>query len=265
MSPDTDGAGPVQRQHDGAGSLKQAHLVALALVAILALLAGSAILISLPGQPGPVRSIQVDGLRYLREEEAIQFAGLQIGRVYRDVDLEQAESRLALHPAVRSAQIKQVGADALRVVVEERACVALVRNEEGPDGTTLYEVDAELMILAENRVRCSGVPLVRGSFVRDVERGDRFKDPILERLVRGLARLRSDYPELAARISELHLRRAGGLTLYLTPARVRVEMSAELDDVSVKRLYAAVAYFERDGARNGVIDLRGPGVVILPD
>ena len=169
---------------------------------------------------------------------------------------------------MRAARLSFERGGVLRLELDERVCVALVRNEEASgDGqqARLFEVDRDLVILAENRVRCGDVPMIRGAFVRDPDSEDRFRDPVLERLVAGLERLRREAPELAARISELHLRRAGGLTLYLTPARVRVEMPAELDEVSLKRLYAAVAYLESGEHKSGVIDLRGPGVVILPE
>ncbi|MEQ9363829.1 MAG: cell division protein FtsQ/DivIB [Leptospirales bacterium] len=265
-----------------------ARLFALTGFAVVSLLTGSALLIWQPTdlEQGPVAGFEVRSYGsgsdeseisnastggYLSPEEAVEFSGLQPGRVYGQAELEAAQARLTLHPAVKSARIEQAGRGLIRIRLEERRCVAVVRNEErdqdgeGGGRSTLYEVDAELVILAENRIRCTGAPLVRGAFVRDEESLDRFTDPALARLIAGLGVMRGAYPELAARISELHWRRTGQLTLYLTPARVRVELPGQLDTAMMQRLYAAVAYFETDGQRSGVIDLRGQGVVILPD
>lgn len=261
---------------DYGGKTGTGRLFALAGFAAVLLVAGSVILIWRPAdfERGPVQSFEVTALdsdsnqadaAYLSRNEAIGFSGLEPGLVYDEAELEAAAGRLALHPAVKLARIEQVAGGVVRIRLSERSCVAVVRNEVGDGRTTLYEVDAELVILAENRVRCTGVPLVRGAFVRDEAGADRFDDPVLARIIVGLETLRRTYPELAARISELHWRRTGHLTLYLTPARVRVEMSGLLDETAMKRLYAAVAYFESDDQRSGVIDLRGQGVVILPE
>ncbi len=276
------------------GNTGSARLYGLVGIAVVLLLSGSVLLIwqvDAELDPKPVRSFEVQDLEqddpgpgiagwagYLSAEEAIEFSGLKRGMVYDDVALEEAEERLALHPAVKAARIEQVGGGVVRIRLAERACVAVIRQEQstedenggGPaDGrTTLYEVDAELVILAENRIRCKDAPLVRGAFARDEEGLERFTDPALARVIAGLQDLRKHYPELADRISELHWRRTGRLTLYLKPARVRVELPGSLDSAGVvQRLYAAVAYFERSGgaSRSGVIDLRGEGVVILPE
>ncbi|MCR9143172.1 MAG: cell division protein FtsQ/DivIB [bacterium] len=265
---------------ESGGNTGTARLFALAGLAAVLLLSGSVLLIWPPTffEPGPVtqfevRSEDADGDQapggYLSADEAIEFSGLERGVVYDDGELEAAEKRLALHPAVRSARVEQTGRNLIRIRLTERRCAAVVRNEErdgeGKSRTTLYEVDADLVILAENRIRCTGAPLVRGAFLRDEENLERFTDPVLTRMIAGLGVLRASYPELAARISELHWQRTGHLTLYLTPARVRVELPGLLDEATMQRLYAAVAYFETDGQRSGVIDLRGQGVVILPD
>ena len=160
----------------------------------------------------------------------------------------------------------QTASDVVTIRVEERRCAAVVRNDEG-DATRLYEVDIDLTILAENRVRCSNVPLIRGSFARENEdRMDRLEDAERARAVRGLDRLQANAPELAARISELRLRSSGEATLYMQPARIRVELPAPFGDAATfQKLYAAVAYLEKQPEPGGVIDLRGEGVVVLPD
>ena len=280
MSPDTEERRPSDRFiGELVGLSGEGRILALVGIAVALLLAGSAILIWRPLVGGPVESFEVVALdpartgRYLKSDEVVGFAGLERGAEYSAEELAAAATRLALHPAVREARIEQRSGGVVEIQISERRCAALVRNqaaeqdaEAGAGRTTLYEIDEELVILAENRVRCTGVPLVSGTFTRNAESQERFTDPVLARLIGGLEMMRERYPELAARISELHLRRTGDLTLFLTPARVRVELTgALLDEAAMKRLYAAVAFFEKGGQRSGVIDLRGQGVVILPE
>lgn len=276
--------------------------VPVAVVAVLLLLSGSALLLweGLRVEPGPVREFAIERLKsdrsgsaapgtsretdwpawlqldagstqgqpaaYLDAAELVRFASLERGRRYSREELAAAADRLALHPVIRRAVVEQTAAAVVTIRVEERRCAAVVRNDEG-DATRLYEVDIDLTILAENRVRCSDVPLIRGSFARENEdRMDRLEDAELARAVRGLDRLQQSAPELAARISELQLRSSGEATLYMKPARIRVELPAPFGEAATfQKLYAAVAYLEKQPDPGGVIDLRGEGVVVLPD
>jgi cell division septal protein FtsQ len=232
----------------------------LFLAAALALILGGALLILEPYLPTEVREIRVSGAQYLSNEEARRIAGLELGRVYDSDELFAAEDRLRLHPAIESAEVRREGAGVLALVLKERGCAAIVQTTREPE--ILFEVDGLLTILSENRVRCRDAPLVVGDFQRST---DRFNDARLAGAVAGLARLRSAYPELAGRVSELRMNAAGGVTLSLAPTRVRVEMPADFaSDARLKRLYAAVSYFEKGGYQAGVIDLRGPDAVLAP-
>lgn len=248
---------------DERGRLYLSMLVGAAL-----LLAGGGVLLWFaPPPPGPTRTIRVAGADYLTEQEATRISGLQIGATPTDESLRAAERRLELHPAVRSASVERPDSRTVVLRLEERECAAIVR--QAPAGATnqddgasvLYEIDPNLAILSENRVRCKNTPIIQGFFAREA---DRFTDQTLERLVQGLQRLRKAYPELGARISEARLNEEGGLTLFLAPARARVEAPFAFDDEALKKLYAAVSYFERGGYRSGVIDLRGAEAVLIP-
>ncbi len=230
--------------------------------AVVALIAGSVMLIFGPVIPEVVQRVQVDGTQTLTAEEVRRIAGLEIGRLYPDKELEQAEERLRLHPLVRDARVERRGSDGLRVIVEERECAAIIHGRV--DGReVLFAIGRDLTILAENRVRCGGVPVLRGTFHRDAER---FDDPGLRRLLESLDRMRRTYPELAARVSELRVLDGGsGLSLFLSPKRVRVELPPELDDETIRRLYAAVSYYENAQVDSGgTIDLRGDRGVVVP-
>ena len=232
-----------------AGSGAGVRQLFLLIASIVALSAGSVILVFYPWQPLPTERVQ--------DAEVIRIAGLRAGEVPTGEDLERAAELLRLHPAVRDAKVERTGAASLRITVSERECVALVRGEED----VLYEVDAELSILSENRVRCGNVPLIRGSFQRET---NRFVDERLKKLTEDLARMAGGYPALSSRLSEVHWRQAGELTLFFSPPRVRVELKAGLDGEALRRLDAAFSYYEREGCKDGVIDLRGPDAIILP-
>lgn len=204
-----------------------------------------------------IRSVDVEGDFYFGPEEVVKMSGLVAGRPIPDEQLRKAEDVLEHHPVIKEAQIEREG-DRLRIVLNQRRCAAIVRT--GIEEKNLFEVDEDLYIMSENRVRCTAVPLISGQFDRSL---DRFQDNSLFKLMAGWKNLRKRYPELVSRISEFRLRRGGGLTIFTT-SRVRVEMSGELDARNIHRLYAAFAFLEQEGKKSGIIDLRGADALFVP-
>lgn len=205
-----------------------------------------------------IRSIDVQGDFYFGPEEVVSMSGLVVGRVISDDAIRKAEQSLELHPVIKNARITRTDPDGLLIALRQRRCAAIVRT--GIEEKNLYEVDDDLYIMSENRVRCTGVPLISGQFERSL---DRFQDNSLFKLMAGWKKLRQRYPELVSRISEFRLRRGGGLTIFTT-RRIRVEMSGTLDSRNIRRLYASFAFLEQEGRRTGIIDLRGADALFVP-
>ncbi len=205
-----------------------------------------------------IRSIEVEGDEYFGPDEVRGMSGLVVGRPAPADALRRAEAALETHPVILSARIRRAENDGLVIVLVERRCAAIVRT--GIEEKHLFEVDENLYIMSENRVRCTTVPLISGQFDRSL---DRFHDNSLFKMMAGWKLLRTRYPDLVSRISEFRLRRGGGLTVFTT-SRVRVEMSGTLDARNLHRLYASFSFLEKEGKKAGIIDLRGTDALFVP-
>ena len=185
-------------------------------------------------------------------------SGLKTGRPISGKEIQAARRALEVHPVILKARIRRGDSERLVIGLEQRRCAAIVRT--GLEEKNLYEVDEDLYIMSENRVRCRSVPMISGQFDRTL---DRFQDNSLFKLMAGWKLLRERYPELVSRISEFRLRRGGGLTIFTT-SRIRVELSGTLDDYNIRRMYASFAYLEKEGKKAGIIDLRGTDALFVP-
>ena len=242
-----------------AGGLTRVYATLFGASAVL-LLSGGILMYLVKREPVQVQRIEVLGATYLGPDEVIAISGIEVGRTYDGADLDAAAERLELHTAVLGAELDASSEGTVTIQLEERSCVAIVQVDTEPG--VLFEVDPELVILSENRVRCAGLPLVRGQFHKEF---DRFLDPDLAGMVSALETLRDNYPRLAARISEMRMNRQGGVSLFMAPRRLRVELPLHLTDEKLRQLYATMAYYEQSGSTSDFIDLRGDEAVFLGD
>ena len=205
-----------------------------------------------------ISEIRVEGNRYLGREEVLLLAGIEGKVSISGKERRSAQRRLQSHSAVREAGVSFTDTGALVVALTERQCAAQVR-----DAATgrLYDVDSTLWILGSGEVRCRDVPIVSGAFRPEA---GRFDEPRLALVMRGLARIGLLYPDLLSRISEVRARRDGTTDLHLVDSRLRVVISDSFDGSVVHRLFAAVAYLEKEHLRKGTLDLRGRDAVFSP-
>lgn len=244
----------------GAHSTLRRWMPALIVVAVICMMGGTIILYQESMAPRPIQTFDVNGMQNLRAEEVIALTGLRKGRAYNDDMVRTAEERLQLHNSIEEARVSGWGAR-ITINIRERPCAAVVRLTHDHAGDVLYEIAPDGLVLAENRFRCQGVPLIQGDFEKSTER---FDDPTLRLLLRGLEKMRGVYPELATRISEIHVKPTGGLTLYMVPDRVRVELAGQLGEREILKLYAALSYYEQNDEPARWIDLREEDAVFHP-
>lgn len=239
--------------------LTSKHLTAVA--GFLAVLVGCVLLVLiLRGDAAPkiVSTIEVEGARYLSREEILVMSGLSGHQSLTGADLQRAASLLGAHPAVESATIEFVGAGTVSIRLAERACAAQLRD--AADGL-LLDVDAQLVVLSRREARCRDVPLISGVFDST---GARLEDPQLLIVMAGIRRIRELYPALYARLSEVRTQRDGTTEIFLSGSRLKLIVADRFDGDVVHRLYAGVAYLERERLRKGSLDLRGRDAVYVP-
>ncbi|MBE7438733.1 MAG: FtsQ-type POTRA domain-containing protein [Spirochaetales bacterium] len=229
----------------------------LFVISVIFLGAGAFLLFQAEQDARVVSEIEVEGNHYYSDQEILELTDLSINRSIRAQELKALRKRLLMLPAILDFSWKREGSR-LILLVRERECAAIVRT--GLTEELLFEIDYDLFIISENKVRCKNVPLVSGNFERSL---DRFRDMTLYQLLAGFRLLKKDHPEMASRISEMRPGKAGELSLF-TMAGARMELAGGLDGRNIKRLYAAFAFMEQEKKFRGVFDLRGADVLFVP-
>ncbi len=205
-----------------------------------------------------VSEIRVEGNRYLNREEALLLAGVEGRTTITGAERRAARKRLEAHAAVESAQVEVREGGVLVLRLRERPCGCLVRDAASG---RLFDVDASGRVLGAGHVRCRGVPILSGAFHPEA---GAFEDPRVLDVLAGLRRIRESYPELYARVSEVRPARDGTTDLFLSGSRVRIVIADRLEGEVVHRLFAAVAFLERERMQRGTLDLRGRDAVFSP-
>lgn len=229
-------------------------------MAIVLLSGGLVWLTYLIFMPRMVVDIEVNGNTSLATAEILRLSGLKTGQVYELDELDRAVEVLGLHPFIRDVDINRIRinrSEKLLIKITERSCIALVQNSN--KNNIIYEIDHNLMILSENRFRCRGVPLIQGSFQKGI---DRFDDVLLKKLVESWKHINSLYPNLASRISEIRVRREGGMHLFLSGRAIRIDAINHLDETAIRQMYGTVSYLESKNITRAVVEIRGQEVLI---
>lgn len=224
--------------------------------AVALLIPGVLILFFMDRSAALISGIEVYNNTYLSSHEIIEASRLKTGIPATESLLKQATDHVLELPSVESARIEYGGNGILEIRVREKQCAAIVRI-----GKEMIDVDHGLVVLSSTSVRCSGVPVIAGRYpIKD----GRIKSERLERLIESLEDFRRDFSQVYRRISEIRMEGGGNLTIFLAGKRIRIRMHGDFTEKNSRRLYAALSYFEKKGSA-GVIDLRGPDAILLPE
>lgn len=209
----------------------------------------------------PIRNLEVRGNQYYTDDEIFQMLGiehpLEDGQPLRNVVLEEAVGRLKKNRVILNTSIKDDGNGRYILTVQERRCAAIIRNNE-----RLYDVDDELMILSDQDVRCTNVPIISGAFM---ESNGKFDHALLLEVVGEFARLKSRFAPLFARFSEIRISRDETMDIYLKRTRIKIRLGGAFNSQTLLKVETALSYFEKTGAKSGLIDLRGPDAILIPE
>ncbi|MDH5656616.1 MAG: hypothetical protein OEZ34_11945 [Spirochaetia bacterium] len=200
-----------------------------------------------------VREIKLIGLKYLKEEDALEILSVKTDHSISHEEMERAALRLKQHHAVKDVEMT-LGAGVLMITVQEKSCRAVLRSNE-----KLYDLFSDMTV--SSQVGCSGVPLLSGNFIID---NNSVSDSFLEKVIEGLDLMKSEKPELESRVSEIRLDSKKSFSLYLTDPKIRVVYSGTIDSSLIKRMYAAVSYYEKQEKKSGWIDLSGQDAILVP-
>ncbi len=205
----------------------------------------------------PLVNVEVRNNRYLTVEEVKNLANVQIGEIIGRSASGEVQERLEALPSVTHVTLSDQGDGRLVIELEEQPCAAIIRS-----GSQMFDVASDLTILSTTSVRCRDVPVVVGSFSID---DGHWVDKRLKVLFTEWDTFRNSYPLLFSRISEIRIDRGNYMTVYLARTHIRILMPVSFASDISKKLYASIAYFEKEKGSSGIIDLRGPDAILLPE
>jgi cell division protein FtsQ len=198
--------------------------------------------------------ISIIGLNRLKKEDIYSFANLKNNKILNSLNVSDLEHRLLEHPRIRSARVEKKPKNIIEISVEEREATFVINS-----GDTLYEVDSEFRVLSIDDVREEGLCILAGEFI---PQDGQFSGAIIKEFANSVNRALKSHPTLKKRISEIELRTDGSVMAYIHyPTHIRANAGISLEDQQVRKLYAALAYFENKNIKVKSLDLRGDDAV----
>lgn len=141
-----------------------------------------------------VKSVEVEGTSYLTKQEVERVADVQTGTPLARLDLDAVEDRVAELPAVASVDVERDWPDGVRIVVQERTAIAVVKQDH-----KLHGMDAEGVLYRTYHHRPGRLPLVRAGQLDDKGSADALHEVagVIASLDRSIAR-KVDHVEVAS-------------------------------------------------------------------
>ncbi len=194
------------------------------------------------------------GLKRLKKADIYSFGKIKNAKSLQTVSLSDLEYRLSEHPRIQSVKIEKKPKNTYEIAIKERDAIFIINT-----GDTLYEVDSEFRILSIDDVREENLCILSGEFI---PQEGRFSGAIIKEFASSVTRALKLHPALKKRISEIELRNDGNVMTYVHyPSHIRVNAGISLEEQQVRKLYAALAYFENKKIMVKSLDLRGDDAV----
>ncbi len=221
-------------------------LVLLAFVALSALcLVGYRSLLRSPLLQ--VTRIQVNGCQHLDPQAVIQQAGIPSGTNILSLDLDGVRKRLTQHPWIAAAAISREIPDRIRIEIEERKPVALVKGHQ------FYLADQQGACFARAvPSEHTGLPIITGFDPGTLDSGcnlPREFTVLLENLF-----LETQLKLPWRLISEIRWNRNTGLSFFTARGGIQVDLGSEDYGIRIAKLEKVLRYLEKKGLHS---QLRG--------
>ena len=221
-------------------------LVLLAFVALSALcLVGYRSLLRSPLLQ--VTRIQVNGCQHLDPQAVIQQAGIPSGTNILSLDLDGVKKRLTQHSWIAAAAISREIPDRIRIEIEERKPVALVKGHQ------FYLADQQGACFARAvPSEHTGLPIITGFDPGTLDSGcnlPREFTVLLENLF-----LETQLKLPWRLISEIRWNRNTGLSFFTARGGIQVDLGSEDYGIRIAKLEKVLRYLEKKGLHS---QLRG--------
>jgi hypothetical protein len=209
----------------------------------------------------PLRTIEVEGARYLDPDSIADIARLRLGTDLFEVDCARARQMLVLHPRIADAAVSRRWPRAVRVRLTERVPVMLVQHG------VPWEIDSAGVLLAPlARGVVSDVPLLAGLSFEEWPEGARVSAPPVRRGLAWVRALSAGELQLAAQVSEVDVSDTAATGLVLLDGTHVVAAAWPPGTRELSALRVVLADLKRRGTVAREVDLRFEGqVIVRPD
>lgn len=209
----------------------------------------------------PLERVIFSGNERLSAETLLRLSGLRLGEDLFAISLPQLRARLEAHPLVKRAQVQRLFPRTLRLEVEERKGVALVKLAR------LYIIDEQGVILEpweEGAHRAKPLPLIEAPGLKGARPGERLNSPSIHRALKA-ARLLSAIPSLSGEEVSVELGPEGRLRARALGGRLLMELGDGPVGGKLERLRAVLPHILKKKGRGGRLwlDLSFEGRIIL--
>ena len=214
-------------------------LVLLAFVALSTLcLVGYRSLLSSPLLQ--VTRIQVNGCQHLDPQAVIQQAGIPSGANILSLDLDGVRQRLTQHPWIAAAAISREIPDRIRIEIEERKPVALVKGHQ------FYLADQQGACFARAAPsEHTGLPIITGLDLGTLDSGCNLPREFTVLLENFYRETQLKLPWRL--ISEIRWNRNTGLSFFTARGGIQVDLGSEDYGIKIAKLEKVLRYLEKKG------------------
>lgn len=196
------------------------------------------------------KKLVITGLKTIRKEEILSLLSIQ--KEDKAFVPNNWKELLEKHKRISACAVEVEG-DLVRIDVQEKEVMFVIQS-----AGKLYEVDSALNVISINDVRSDKV-LLSGNFAMS---NDKVVSPTLKEMIENINKGFESFPALEKRISDCSYLDDGGIECYVQkPNRLRVIMGEELSPLVFRKLYASLAYMEKDRSNVVELDLRGEDAV----
>jgi cell division protein FtsQ len=164
------------------------------------------------------------------------------------------EHKLEEHLRIKKVSVTRKTGNIIEIKIDERQAEFIINS-----GDTLYEVDSDFRILSVDDVKDENLCILTGEFT---PQDGVFSGAVIKEFASSVNKAFKVHPQLKSRISEIELRNDGSVMAYIHfPSHIRANAGLSLESQQVRKLYAALAFFENKNIKPKTLDLRGDDAV----
>lgn len=170
-----------------------------------------------------LRTINVNGCRYVQPEEVIRIAGIKTGENLFQLQTDEIRRTLEKDLRIDQAIVQRSFPSQLNIDINERVPLALIKCEYG-----YLEAGKDGMILNAHRtLQQMPVPMISGVSLADLFVGDVIADENIKKVLTFLSMLQDDSIQL---LSEINIANPQDVLLYAGSVQIRLGTLEQLSD-----------------------------------